>query len=134
MRGFRVAAMMGSISAMVAAAFHHARLLDFRPETLKRQKDDVAELLQNTGHSYRRTARPDDNRAISAQRFDPARLALDRSTSIHKLQRWARAGQIELPQPTERSLQRHGWYRRKLRMEAEARVKAKLDEAYHAHA
>lgn len=38
--------------------------------------------------------------------------------------------QVRDPQGSTRHLQRHGWYRRQLRKEAEARVKAKLEAAY----
>ena len=47
----------------------------------------------------------------SAQKYDPARLIVDRPSTIRKLQRWHRAGTISLPEPDQRALSRHAWYR-----------------------
>lgn len=60
-------------------------------------------------------------------------LVVDRASSLKKMERSINLGAVA-PQPTERELMEHGWYRRKLRKEAEERVKDKLTSLYGAAA
>lgn len=56
----------------------------------------------------------------SKQKYDSSRVILDRPSSIRKLQRWARADTIVLPEPDRRAMMRHKWYRDQQAKEAQA--------------
>lgn len=55
----------------------------------------------------------------SKQKYDPARLIIDRPSTIRKLQRWHRAGVIGLPEPDHRAKMRHAWYRNQMAKEGQ---------------
>lgn len=52
---------------------------------------------------------------LTAQTFDRDRLIVDRASSFKKLKRWARRSPDNILQPTQKALERHGWYQRKQR-------------------
>lgn len=53
----------------------------------------------------------------SEQHGKADRFILDRSSSVHKMDRWMNNGSLTRAPPDKRALMRHGWYRRKMRAE-----------------
>lgn len=94
---------MLAMSAVKALDFSKKRLDErmFRPPAPKRHK------------------KTKEYRGLSKQRYDPARLILDRPSTVRKLQRWHRAGVIGLPEPDHRAKIRHKWYRDQKAREAQ---------------
>ena len=82
------------------------------------------EPLPPGGHDYRKKGRTRSGDR-SGQHGSNDRLILDRSSTVRKTQRWLNNGSLSVPdrQGSTRHLQRHGWYQRQLRKEADARAK-----------
>ena len=105
--------MANSAAALIATASFG---LDFRgAKDLPKDKP-----LYKAPHAKKSSGR-------SKSKGAPDRLILDRSNTVHKMQRWLNSGSLVAPQPkTDRHLRRHGWWRRQnlTRMQAEEHVKA----------
>lgn len=93
-------AMLSGALAAVSLAVRQG--LDFRS---KAEATDRKKPVPQ-GHSYRITAKRTFPNAISAQKVDLDRIIVDRSSSVRKLQRWARAGRVNLPE-SDRAANRH---------------------------
>ena len=119
MRGFRIGAI--AAGALAAISLGITQALDFRgKEKALKRKEDAAPPQVDRGYPGKYHSNP---MGKSRQTADRNRLALDRSSNIGKLQRWARAGQVTFHEPPEKAVMRH----RERRVEiARARNAAKL--------
>lgn len=86
-------AMLNSALAAISAAFMPMR--DYRAPQQKTEPQP-----------YKKPFGKTSGRQGSKQRADLDRLILDRSSSVRKLQRWARAGKVNLPE-SDRAANRH---------------------------
>lgn len=99
-------ALLRNASALAAVAFH--AFAPIKPEPARE------------GHSpYRKPHGKKNRPGRSGQKAAMDRLIPDRSSTVHKMQRWLNNGTLQMAAPkTERHLQRHGWYRRQQRRAA----------------